>query len=101
MHLPTAISPSGLLPRLVVGLPHALLEFMDWLKVALLGETPSMGAADLKFLLLSAYSPAMLNYSGDQAGLTAHYMLRWSRREVPGPWSDTASATVVRETALG
>lgn len=49
----------------------------------------------VKFLLLSTRRPAKVEYSGAQAGHTAHYLLRWlTRRGEPGPWSETASATV-------
>jgi hypothetical protein len=75
--------------------PRGIVGAEVWVKVAAPGEAPPTGAADLKFLLLSTRSPAKVEYSGDQAGHTAHYMLRWlSRRGEPGPWSETASATV-------
>ena len=36
-----------------------------------------------------------LDFAGADGGKTAHYMLRWeSTRGEPGPWSDTASATI-------
>jgi len=73
-----------------------------------------------KFLLLSARTPAVAEFTGRtldtrrgsaaslrlkhgvfpresraDAGQTAHYMLRWlSTRGEAGPWSETASATV-------
>jgi hypothetical protein len=38
----------------------------------------------------------VIDYTADQAGQVVHYMLRWvSTRGQKGPWSLTASATVV------
>ncbi len=66
-----------------------------WVKLSALGDSPPTGPADLRFLLLSTRNPAIVEYSGNQAGHTAHYMLRWlNRRGEPSPWSETASATV-------
>ena len=40
-------------------------------------------------------TPYTLDLEGQDGGKTAHYMLRWeSTRGEPGPWSETASATV-------
>jgi len=56
---------------------------------------PSQGPTDFSFLMLGTRSPAIAEYGGADAGKTAHYMVRWlSRRGEPGPWSETASATV-------
>lgn len=75
--------------------PRGMVGAEVWVKVAAPGEAPPTGAAELKFLQLSTRSPAVVEYNGDRAGHTAHYMLRWlSRRGQPGPWSETASATV-------
>jgi hypothetical protein len=75
--------------------PRGIMGAEVWVKVTALGEAPPTGPADLKFLLLATRSPAKVEYAGDQAGHTAHYMIRWlSRRGEPGPWSETASATV-------
>ena len=75
--------------------PRGIVGAEVWVKVAAPGEAPPSGAAELEFLLLSTRSPAKVEYSGTQAGHTAHYMLRWlSRRGQPGPWSETASATI-------
>jgi hypothetical protein len=75
--------------------PRGVMGAEVWAKVAAPGEAPPDGAAELKFLLLATRSPAKVEYSGDEAGHTAHYMVRWlSRRGEPGPWSETASATV-------
>jgi len=40
-------------------------------------------------------SPYTREYPGSEGGNQAHYMVRWlSRRGEPGPWSETASATI-------
>jgi len=75
--------------------PKGIIGAELWVQLTALGEAPPTGAADLKFLMLSTRSPAIVEYGGADAGKTAHYMLRWlSRRGEPGPWSETASATV-------
>jgi hypothetical protein len=75
--------------------PRGILGAEVWVKVSAPGEGPPSGAADLKFLLLATRSPAVVEYGGADAGKTAHYMIRWlSRRGEPGPWSETASATI-------
>jgi len=75
--------------------PKGILGAELWVKLTTVGEAPPTGPADLKFLLLATRSPAKVEYSGDQAGHTAHYMVRWlSRRGEPGPWSETATATI-------
>jgi hypothetical protein len=75
--------------------PKGTIGAEVWVKLMALGEAPPTGPADLRFLLLATRSPAIVEYSGNEAGKTAHYMVRWlSRRGEPGPWSETASATV-------
>lgn len=75
--------------------PKGVMGAEVWVKLAVLGDAPPTGPADLRFLLLATRSPAIAEYGGADAGKTAHYMVRWlSRRGEPGPWSETASATV-------
>lgn len=75
--------------------PKGVMGAEVWVKVTAPGEAPPSGPADLRFLLLATRSPAIAEYGGADAGKTAHYMVRWlSRRGEPGPWSETASATV-------
>ena len=62
---------------------------------SLSGEPPPTGPADLTFLQLSTGTPATIELPGEAGGKTAHYMVRWlSTRSEPGPWSETASATI-------
>ncbi len=75
--------------------PKGVIGAELWVKLTTLGEAPPTGPADLSFLMLSTRSPAIAEYGGADAGKTAHYMVRWlSRRGEPGPWSETASATI-------
>ncbi|MEK6642466.1 MAG: hypothetical protein AABZ08_01040 [Planctomycetota bacterium] len=75
--------------------PKGVIGAEAWVKLAALSDSPPNGPGDLRFLLLATRSPAIVEYSGIDAGKTAHYMVRWlSRRGEAGPWSETASATV-------
>ena len=75
--------------------PKGVMGAEVWVKLTALGDSPPTGPADLSFLMLATRSPAVAEYGGADAGKTAHYMLRWlSSRGEPGPWSETASATV-------
>ncbi len=75
--------------------PKGVIGAEVWVKVAASGEPAPTGPTDLRFLLLATRSPAIVEYSGNEAGKTAHYMVRWlSSRGEPGAWSATASATV-------
>jgi hypothetical protein len=76
--------------------PHGAMGCEIWVKVAPAGEAPPSDPSQLTFLGLDTASPYVAEYDGDDAGKTAHYMLRWamSSNEM-GPWSETASATIV------
>ena len=75
--------------------PRGVLGVEVWVHVSPPGDPPPGGPDDLRFLMLSTRSPASAEFSGSDAGKTAHYMLRWlSTRGDPGPWSETASATI-------
>lgn len=75
--------------------PKGVMGAEVWVKLAALGDALPTGPGDLRFLLLATRSPAIVEYSGNEAGKTAHYMVRWlNRRGEPGPWSETASATI-------
>ena len=42
-----------------------------------------------------AWQDNFITYATANANKVAHYMLRWeSTRGAPGPWSETASATI-------
>ncbi len=75
--------------------PRGVMGAEVWVKVTAPGDPPPTGPGDLSFLMLSTRSPAVAEYAGADAGKTAHYMVRWlSSRGEPGPWSETASATI-------
>ncbi len=75
--------------------PRGVMGAEVWVKLSAPGESPPTGPDDLTFLLLSTRTPALAEYAGADASKTAHSMLRWlSSRAEPGPWSETASATI-------
>ncbi len=75
--------------------PRGTIGAEIWVKVAAPGEPPPTDPADLTFLQLSTRTPATIELPGEDGGKTAHYMVRWlSTRSEPGPWSETASATI-------
>jgi hypothetical protein len=58
-------------------------------------DPPPTGASELSFLSVDTRTPYVADYPGEDAGKTAHYMLRWvSTSGEKGPWSETASATI-------
>lgn len=63
-----------------------------WVKV---GDTPPHDASECTFLALDTASPYVAEYTGENAGKTAYYMLRWvNTRGEKGPWSETVAATI-------
>jgi hypothetical protein len=76
--------------------PHGAMGCEIWVKVAAAGEAPPSDPSQLTFLALDTASPYVAEYDGDDAGKTAHYMLRWALAGGEmAPWSETASATIV------
>lgn len=72
--------------------PDGTLGCEIWVKI---GGTPPTDMSELQFLGLDTRTPYTAEYGGADAGKTAHYMARWvSTRSAPGPWSETASATI-------
>jgi hypothetical protein len=56
---------------------------------------PPTGPTEMTFLAMPSASPYIADYSGEDAGKTAYYMLRWvTTRGRKGPWSETQSATI-------
>ena len=50
---------------------------------------------ELTYLATDTRTPYVAAFAGADANKVAHYMLRWkSTRGEPGPWSETASATI-------
>ena len=75
--------------------PHGVLGAEVWVMVTAPGDPQPSGPSMLNFMLLSTRTPAVTEFTGADAGKTAHYMLRWlSTRGEAGPWSETASATI-------
>ena len=75
--------------------PHGVIGAEVWVMVTAPGDPQPSGPSMLNFMLLSTRTPAVTEFTGADAGKTAHYMLRWlSTRGEAGPWSETASATI-------
>jgi hypothetical protein len=56
---------------------------------------PSATLADARYLTTATASPCLHTYNPADAGKSAHYFLRWvNTRNQPGPWSETATATI-------
>jgi len=63
-----------------------------WVKV---GDPPPKDETELRFLSVDTRTPYVALYSGEDGGVTAHYMLRWvGTTGEKDPWSETASATI-------
>jgi len=75
--------------------PFGVIGAEIWVKLAVAGDPAPSDPDELTFLQLSTRTPAVAEFTGADGGKTAHYMLRWlSTRSEPGPWSETASATI-------
>ena len=63
-----------------------------WVKI---GDPAPVDPSELTFLATDTRTPYLAQFEGADANKVAHYMLRWeSTRGEPGPWSETASATI-------
>ena len=72
--------------------PSGVMGAEIWAK---LGDPPPDGPSELKFLSIDTRTPHTAEFSGEDGGKTAHYMLRWvATTGEKGPWSETASATI-------
>ncbi len=77
--------------------PSGVMGVEIWVKVAPFGgsSTPPTDPSELKFLSIDTRTPHTAEFSGEDGGQTAHYMLRWvATTGEKGPWSETASATI-------
>lgn len=76
--------------------PKGALGCEVWVKISAQGEPAPTDPSQLSFLALDTASPYVAEYDGANGGKVAHYMLRWALSEgAKGPWSETASATIV------
>ena len=75
--------------------PAGVMGCEIWVKVLSAGEAAPAGSDGLSFLSLDTSSPYIAEYEGNDGGKTAHYMLRWVKKNGDkGPWSETISATI-------
>ncbi len=74
------------------GKPGGARGVQIWVKI---GDPAPVDPSELTYLATDTRTPYMAKFDGADANKTAHYMLRWeSTRGEPGPWSETASATI-------
>jgi len=58
-------------------------------------DAPVNDPEQMDFLALDSATPYVAQYTAAEAGKTASYIIRWvNRRDEPGPWSQTVSATI-------
>ncbi|OQY03566.1 MAG: hypothetical protein B6I25_07935 [Planctomycetales bacterium 4572_13] len=75
--------------------PAGVMGCEIWVKVLPAGDAPPVGDDGLSFVTLDTASPYTVEYDGTDGGKTAHYMLRWVKKNGDkGPWSETVSATI-------
>jgi hypothetical protein len=72
--------------------PDGVMGCEIWVKV---GDPAPTDPEQLQFLGTDTRTPYVAEYSGEDAGKVAHYMLRWvNTKGEQGPWSQTVSATI-------
>lgn len=72
--------------------PAGVASCEIWVKV---GTEPPASTSELTFLGVDTRTPYLTEYTIEQGGLTAYYMLRWvNTRGDKGPWSDTIVGTI-------
>ena len=63
-----------------------------WVKI---DGPPPTDESQCHFLTMDSATPYLAEYSGDEGGKTAHYLLRWRNRDgSTSSWSETVSATI-------
>ena len=72
--------------------PRGAMGAEIWVKVG----SPAPGSEkDCVFLTLDAFTPYVSEYTADDTGKVAHYMLRWRMRDGSvSAWGETVSATI-------
>jgi len=72
--------------------PKGVASCEIWAKIG--GAAPA-DPSECTFVANDTNSPYLNQFTGADAGKTAHYILRWIRsRQEKGPWSETISATI-------
>ena len=77
--------------------PSGVMGVEIWVHLAPPGGSaaPPTDPSALRFLSMDTRTPHTAEFSGEDGGHTAHYMLRWvATTGEKGPWSETASATI-------
>lgn len=74
------------------GKPAGVVACEIWRKI---GDAPPADRSECEYVASPSRSPYRIAYSGEVAGQTVHYVLRWRTvRGEAGPISETQSATV-------
>ncbi|MCC6361277.1 MAG: hypothetical protein IT450_21270 [Phycisphaerales bacterium] len=75
--------------------PPGTLGAEIWLALTAPAAAPPPPGDAYRFVAVNSRGTAPLDFAASAAGQTACYLLRWlSTRGEPGPWSETAAATV-------
>ena len=73
--------------------PTGIIGCEVWVKI---GGEPPKDATELSYTAICTSNYYLAKYSGNQAGLTVYYWLRWvNTRGERGPWSHTISSMIV------
>jgi hypothetical protein len=76
--------------------PKGVMGCEIWVAVKAAGEAAPSDPSSYSFVALDTATPYVTEYTGTDAGKTAHYILRWVKTTGDkGPWSETVSATIV------
>ncbi|MBK8270785.1 MAG: hypothetical protein IPK83_21760 [Planctomycetes bacterium] len=77
------------------GKPRGIFAAAIYVALTPPGQQAPADPADYRFAATATRFPATIEFTGADAGQTAHYLARWlSTRCEAGPWSRAASATV-------
>lgn len=76
--------------------PKGVMGCEIWVAVKAANEAPPANASEYTFVAMDTATPYMVEYTGDEVGKTAHYLLRWVKTNgEKGPLSETVSATIM------
>ncbi|EDX73626.1 hypothetical protein MC7420_6674 [Coleofasciculus chthonoplastes PCC 7420] len=72
--------------------PSGMIGSEIWVKI---GDPPPTDPKELTFVALDTATPYVMEFSGEDVGKTAYFMLRWvNTKGESGPWSQTVSMMI-------
>lgn len=75
--------------------PRGVLGAQLWVALTAPGQPTPTDLDAYTFSRIVTRTPTAVEYAGEEAGKTAHYLVRWINTKCePGPWGPIASATV-------